>query len=454
MSKFSRYAVLSDRTYLDAGGNSVRLVYGTRQSKVIPVQAWACEDLLHGDHTRVTPKTIAALEDLEILVSEDLDERGELREVTNRNAAAAADTKNLHLALLPTSYCNMGCTYCGQEHVPGRLEQSHRDRIRERVTALIRAPGVVSIRIDWFGAEPLLGLPVIQDLSTDFIREAAEAGVRYFAVIVTNGSLLNRRTLHRLAAAHITHLEITLDGPPAVHDRHRPLKTAGRGSFWTIIKAMKLVLEDPQLETMNIRVRSNVDATNYETMPEFFDLMAEHGFAHPRIRFYVAPVHSWGNDISDYEVATARFAASELEWMRQMISLGLRTDLLPGAANHVVCPAVTRAGEIISSAGSVFSCSEHPLVPAAERNEVLIPLKELMRHGPATLRPAGQFDDWNLRVGQGQQACSHCPLFATCGGACPKAWSEDHPPCPSYKFNLQGRLDLIAERNGFTIHAS
>jgi len=42
-------------------------------------------------------------------------------------------------------------------------------------------------------------------------------------------------------------------------------------------------------------------------------------------------------------------------------------------------------------------------------------------------------------------------LFPTCGGACPKAWRDGHPLCPSYKFNFQGRLDMVAERNGFRI---
>lgn len=36
----------------------------------------------------------------------------------------------------------------------------------------------------------------------------------------------------------------------------------------------------------------------------------------------------------------------------------------------------------------------------------------------------------------------------TCGGSCPKAWQEGHPPCPGYKYNVQDRLDLIAAQCG------
>lgn len=444
MPGLSRYTVISEHSYAAPDGNQVRLVYGTRRSKVVPVQDWVVDALRRDDLGSLTEASLRALRDLEIVVDAP---DNELHEIAQRNSAATAETADLHVALLPTSYCNMGCTYCGQEHTAGRLDSSHRDRIRERVTAMMQAPGARSMRLDWFGGEPLAGLATITDLSQDFIRVADDQGVDYRSLIVTNGSLLTRGTLRRLAAARVTHLEVTIDGPPAIHDSHRPLKKPGDGSFWKIVKALQLVITEGEFESMGIRIRSNVDSRNSAHMDEYFQLMADLGFAHPRVEF-VAPVHSWGTDITEHEIAAREFGIAEARWLRVMRDLGLRFGLLPTEPAQVICPAVTRAGEIISSTGNVFSCSEHPLVPRAERTEVLIPLEALMRRGPATLRPAGQFDDWNLRVAQGKQACSTCPLFATCGGACPKAWTEGNPPCPSYKFNIQERFDLIAERHG------
>jgi uncharacterized protein len=41
-------------------------------------------------------------------------------------------------------------------------------------------------------------------------------------------------------------------------------------------------------------------------------------------------------------------------------------------------------------------------------------------------------------------------FLPVCGGSCPKHWGEGDPPCPSYKFNIQQRLDLVAARAGLT----
>jgi uncharacterized protein len=42
-------------------------------------------------------------------------------------------------------------------------------------------------------------------------------------------------------------------------------------------------------------------------------------------------------------------------------------------------------------------------------------------------------------------------MFGLCGGACPKHWEEGVTPCPSYKFNIQDRLDIGAAQAGMLI---
>ncbi|MEY9872128.1 uncharacterized protein ABH931_001602 [Streptacidiphilus sp. MAP12-33] len=442
MDKVSRYLVVSDRTYADPGGGMpVRLLYGTRTAHTMVVDPATADALARRDADAVPTAWRQPLREQRILVPAGEDERGA---VLDRNRRASADRSAVHIALLPTSYCNMGCTYCGQRHTRGGLGRDHRDRVRDRVLRAIAAPTTRSLRLDWFGAEPMAGYAVIRSLAPQFVAAATEHDVSYTSVLVTNGSLLTvAKMLTLVRDCGVTHFEITLDGPAAVHDRHRPLKN-GRNSFRHIVDTVKAALDTPGCTT-HVNFRTNVDAENQESIPEYLETMAGEGFARADVSFTLAAVHSWGNDVSSVELPGKAFAERELEWLRLLQDHALNAQLLPHTPKRVVCPAVTTSAEIISSTGNVFSCSEYPLVEEAEQHRALIRLDQL---GPEPGRPLGPFDGWHDDIANGRSWCTDCVFMPTCGGSCPKAWHEGHPPCPAYKFNIQGRFDLLARRCG------
>ncbi|WP_149182523.1 radical SAM protein [Streptomyces sp. TRM49041] len=442
MDRVSRYLVMSDRTYTDVTGVRARLVYSTRTAKVMAVDVATARALEARDAAGVAPAWRDALRGAEVLVPAD---ETELTAVLDRNRRASADRSAVQISLLPTSYCNMGCAYCGQQHTRGGLSRTHRDQVRDRVLRAVNAPATRRLRIDWFGAEPMMGYAVIRDLAPRFVQAAAERGVEYSSFLVTNGSLLTTEKVDTLIrACGVTHFEITVDGPPEIHDKHRPLKS-GRGSFWKIVRTVRAALDEPESRSAHFTFRTNVDRHNQDSVPRYIELMAELGFGRSNVSFSIVPVHSWGNDVSDIEVSKQNFADREMLWLRLLLRNGLTVQLLPSTAKKVVCPATTTAAEIISSTGNIFSCSEHPLVPDAERN---LALTHIDRAGPEPGRPPGLFDGWNDEIEQGGSWCKGCVHLPTCGGSCPKAWHEGHPPCPSYKFNFQDRLDLVASQCG------
>lgn len=445
MERITRYVVVSDSVYRAETGLRVRLLYATRQARPVVVDLPTGDAVAAGDLARIPVDWLPALRDATVVIPEDTDER---TAVLDRNRRAAADRSNVHIALLPTAYCNMGCSYCGQEHTRGGLGGDHRRQVRDRVLRAIAAPTTRNARIDWFGAEPMIGYPVIRDLAPQFVAAAADRGVAYTSNLVTNGSLLTAEKLDDLIRrCGVTHVEVTLDGPPEIHDAHRPLKN-GRGSFWTIVDTLRRAVAESAYRAVEFRFRTNVDVNNQGSVPRYIDLMAELGFRQSNVSFSIVPVHSWGNDVSDVEVAKRDFADVELGWLRQLRENGLRHQLIPRRPATVVCPAVTRSSEIISSTGNIFSCTEHPLVPEAERTRAVVRLSQA---GDEVGRPTGQFDDWNDDIAQGKSWCTTCVFMPTCGGSCPKAWHEGNPPCPSYKYNIQGRLDLLAEELGLSV---
>ncbi|MFI5529006.1 radical SAM protein [Kitasatospora sp. NPDC051853] len=440
----SRYAVHSDNAYTNSAGKRLRLVYGTRRAVTMAI-AEDTADLLRAGHVPSgDPELLQRLVDVELVVPAGSDELGV---IVDRSRRAVRDDTHRSFTLMPTSYCNMGCTYCGQEHTKGRLPGSHRDAIAARVERTIAADGIRDVRVRWFGGEPMMGYAVVLDLSRRFVEAAGAADVSYGATMVTNGSLLTLRKLRRLQdEARVSRFCITLDGPERIHDRSRLLKSGGV-SFRHITTVIAQALADEDLAGVSFELRTNVTTSNADHIDEYLRQMAALGFAHPRVSFALEPVHSWSNDVSGIALSSAAYAEREAGWLATMTDLGLNFMVLPTASKPVVCAAVTMNSEIVSSTGAIFSCSEQPLVPEAEANQVLAHITEI---APDDRRPTGPFDDWHDRVQSGKAPCAGCPMLGICGGSCPKLWSEGGTPCPSYKQNFQQRLALVARRYRLT----
>ncbi|GIG60098.1 radical SAM/SPASM domain-containing protein [Longispora fulva] len=413
-------------------GHVVRPVLQAATARVFLVDPVTADRLAGG--TALPDDAERALHAAGLLVETGTDEPAAVIAGSRR---AVADTRERRFVVMPTSWCNMSCAYCGQEHTRGATTPGHRDLLTARFAATVHSGRYDTVRVAWFGAEPMAGYAVIRDLSRRFTAAADAAGVRYAANMVTNGALLDAR---KLAALHgegrLRSIEVTLDGPAAAHDASRPLKRGG-GSFAHVVRVMAGALAAHA--DLTWRVRTNVGVGNAHLADEFAAAMAGAGLADPRVGFYPAPLHPWGNDVADVALDRARMADTELEWLAAYARHGLTTALLPTRPKKVVCVAVTPHAEVVAPDGGLYSCTEQPLVPGfADRRVATL---ATVADGP---RPLGEFDDWADALDADETGCRGCRILPLCGGACPKLWREGHVPCPPLKHNLAGRLDLYA----------
>lgn len=442
--QLSAYVRISEHSYLTPDGDAVRLLYATRTASLVCIPEAAALHVQEGAVSQLDDNLLTDLRRIEAVID---DESVEREVVLDRQRGEALRTDRRRFVLLPTTYCNMGCAYCGQEHTRGGLSHEHRDAVIARVMHAITDPTVTEVTVNWFGAEPMIGYPAVLDMSKRFVAAADQHGVAYEAKMVTNGTLL---TLEKLRKLHhdcrIWKFDITLDGPARIHDVHRPLKN-GKRSFDRITGVVHDALQQEDLRNVQFILRTNIDVKNIAWVDEYLDTMAEFGFATDQVMFNLAPVYSWGNDVSALEVARLQYADHEVGWMRRMLHLGLRFIAVPNQTIGALCAAVTPAAEIISSTGNLFSCSEYPLVPQHEETGGLGQLALLPA---AQQRPAGPFDDWHDSVSAGATPCHSCVFLPVCGGSCPKQWREGNAACPPYKFNLEARFDLMAELNGLS----
>jgi uncharacterized protein len=295
---------------------------------------------------------------------------------------------------------------------------------------------VKKLLVCWFGAEPLAGLPAIRSLSPKLKSLAEKHGCTYEAKIVTNGLTLTDNIATEIVQDHLVKfVEITLDGVAEFHDARRHRKT-GLPTFDTIFRNLVDIANRTDLD-MEIRVRCNVDRRNVDGVLPLIRLLADAGVQR-RVDFYVAPVHSWGNDAHTRSLSHSEFAELEIDWYAEMFRLGFRPKLIP-SRKPIVCLAVRPLGELVDATGALFNCTEVSYVPAyGNPNKYSI---GDVTHGEIPERRS-VLGDFNARVRRHEYPCATCRMLPVCGGSCPKQWQEGLVPCPSPKFNIEERLLL------------
>lgn len=152
--------------------------------------------------------------------------------VFNRLLERPAPTKTqlepaLVLIMKGTRYCNLRCTYCGTWR-GGPNQRMPFEVLAETIHGALSAPEVRQVEFFWHGGEPTL-LPV------SFYRKALwlqqqfrRPGQTVANTLQTNGTRLTPEWLDFLKSYRFR-VEVSLDGPPEIHDRFR-VDVAGKAT--------------------------------------------------------------------------------------------------------------------------------------------------------------------------------------------------------------------------------
>ncbi len=413
------------------------MIFSTRTSQIRILDAQSWKDLQRGNYARLPPKIIQKLKENEFLINSEEDE---VSTVINENKQAIEKSTHLYTVIQPTAFCPLGCGYCGQLHSPRGLSPENQKNLLLYLRKKLSQKEHKSMSISWFGGEPLSGIAVIDKLSPQIQEIAREYSLDYSASIVTNGLLLRKDIAQRLMSEYaIKHIEITLDGTEKYHDQRRHLKTGGPTFEKIYTNLLNLTHMAP--EDVKITIRCNVDDRNQEGISPLLRQIAQDRL-HKKVHVYFAQIHSWGNDAHKLAADKTDFAQWEIDWFIEMLELGYTFNYLP-RRKKTLCIAVDPSSDLIDPFGNIFSCTEVSLVPSYEKNgENIYKLGHLsdeqLTH-PEKRQILGNFyEEKELK----KYPCYKCSMLPVCGGACPKAWKEDKPPCPSAKYNIQQRMLL------------
>lgn len=193
--------------------------------------------------------------------------------------------------IIPTYSCNLRCPYCyektlrrhGTEWMEKCMDRETADAAFEAMDRIHPGSGKRK-SLSFYGGEPLQreNRAIVEHI----FQRALEKGFTAFSAI-TNGVDLDQYLDLLGPERRIRFIQVTLDGPPEVHDQRR-FFADGSGTFHRIIENITKALETQ----VQVSVRVNVDRSNLEGLAALRAILRERGWdRQANFRAYCSPVH-------------------------------------------------------------------------------------------------------------------------------------------------------------------
>lgn len=343
-------------------------------------------------------------------------------------------TESLVLTIAPTLNCNFDCVYCYEKE---NKQNSHMSmEVQNKILEFIlnQASHINSLKIIWYGGEPLLELETIENLSQKIINICNEKNIQFSSGIVTNGYNLNRDIAMKLKSLNVTFMQVTLDGPEDIHDKRRPL-IGGQGTFKKILKNLTECVDI--LDMISIRV--NIDKENIESLTSLVEEVTAYGLK-DKIGMYLGNVVSTNDCYSSDTCATSKlFSQSVFNFEKLLINKGFKKDMLSKYPTRkgTFCCTDSKNSYVIDYNGFLYKCWSD------------IGIKE---YSIGSLNDTDIVNTYTPRLIEyliydptSDLKCSNCKILPLCMGGCPKARIENNESrCSDYKYELDSYLKNIA----------
>lgn len=300
--------------------------------------------------------------------------------------------------------CNLACTYCfegqrkGSFYMPPETADRLVDFIKDRLQ-----PDTERVGITFYGGEPLLSAELITYVSGALKSLADNNGMAYNAGIITNGTLLTPRVVAKLKPVGVTKASITLDGPERVHNKYRPFKKSGRGSFSVIVENIRDVCG-----MIDVQVGGNFTSENYREFPALLDCLLDAGITPDKIsdvQFF--PVFSEQEGATSCDVHDGCSTVNEPWVMDAGIFLReetLRRGFKTGKITPVICMMDHISKMVVNYNGDIYKC---PGLIGREHFKV-----GHISSGITDYRQSHNLDNWK------NEECLDCVYLPLCFGGC------------------------------------
>lgn len=317
--------------------------------------------------------------------------------------------KKLHLVILPTEECNFRCKYCYEDFRKSKMSMQIINAIIRYIKKSIR--NYTSLRIGWFGGEPLCALDQIKYLSNNIIRLCRELKRPYTAEITTNGYLLTPLVFRELLNLKVTYYQVTLDGLPEIHDKYRVLSN-GNPTFDVILNNLKAIKSTFDNARFHIAIRVNLTKETLRTLLEYLEYLEREFGEDSRFSVELNLVGDLGGNSKSlsreyiYSLYTVYNSIVENNKILKLVSRGAEQLLYTSA-----CYASKYHSYVIGSDGMLYKCT-------AAFNDSRNQVGYINNRGDMVLDEI-KLSKWD-GLGEVCKECLECPALTNCyGGRCP-----------------------------------
>lgn len=391
--KLSRYVKIYP--YPDKPG--YLLLYATRRGASILVKEAVLEAIEDGSLAVADRDTLLRLG---FLAPDPAQEKEEMLTVLQE---ADRHRQTFSAVVILNLDCNLACTYCYEGTLKGQRYMAA--ETADRLVAFLERHHLArgkDLNVHFHGGEPLLGTKLIESVASR-LRSAADAlGRRFGFTLITNGTLLTRKTVEVLRPLGLCGAKVTIDGPREVHDRFRPFRS-GKGSFDLILDNVGNVCD-----LIPIQIGGNYTRENYRDFPPLLDTLVEQGLTPDKIALVkFDPVNKVVDDRLPPDFNQGCISLSE-PWLIDA-SLYLRDEILRrGFATPKMEPHACMIGSaeelVINYDGSFYKC---PAFVGMEGFAV-----GDLKSGVQEFRESHCLDSWK------QDECLECAYLPICFGGC------------------------------------
>jgi uncharacterized protein len=352
------------------------------------------------------PETTKLLQSAGFLVSEASDELGTYLELYD---ASKQNDGTLYLKLMLATGCNLRCKYCYQDSPSKPIEvisESAIARLTRWVKNELESGSVARIAVEMYGGEPLLGrarIPLMLSSFEDICR-TYNAPIEWS--IVTNGTLLTQELAELFIRKHVN-IQLTVDGEEDQHNKRRPWKRSGLGTFHRVLRSIRLILKYGGADLLQVRM--NIDQSNLSDVRNLALRLKAMGVK----QFHCGWIHfqerntAYAADTIDERDLDGTVGAQLFRTLEPLGFASSPTNL----ERRTTCMFHWYKGFVVTPSLELFKCdelvgmSEHQVGLIDETGHLVLFLNEYMQQ---TARSVTAFEQ-----------CLSCRLLPMCGGGCP-----------------------------------
>lgn len=336
--------------------------------------------------------------------------------------------------IVPNFDCNYRCTYCYERPLQNGLKKtssaiSYKKKNvvmdSEMIDAVYRSIDAIDARLEvserntllsLYGGEPLDASN--KDVIFELVEKGQSRGYRFSAI--TNGHDLDQ-FMPILREDGIQVVQVTFDGPKAIHDKKR-VYTGGGSSFDQIMKNLKVVLAQGGTSVL---IRFHIDYKNISTFTELLSVFEEEGFCnHPYVKIYSSPIYLKGADRRVYSTISESELIAELQrevkkYNNVYVSPsnvseggGLQPSLFDQKPYQIrSCYCSANSGQFIFAPdGNMYSCWESIGHTDSRIGNYL--------KAEGVVFDQEKYDAWFQRHSGQIAECLECPYCLVCSGGC------------------------------------